>query len=127
MNKSLFKMFSLITMLALMFMGTFVPAQRVFAASFTPGNLVVYRVGDGSAALSSAATVVFLDEYTPAGVLVQSIAVPTTTSGANRRLTASGSSTTEGLLTRSTDGQFILLTGYDAAVGTAAVAGTTAS
>ena len=127
MNKSLFKMFSLMTVLALMFMGNFVPAKPAFAASFSPGNLVVYRVGDGSASLTSNATAVFLDEYTPAGALVQSIAVPTTTVGANRRLTASGSATTEGLITRSTDGQYILLTGYDAMLGTASITGSTSA
>ena len=61
------------------------------AAAFTPGNIVVYRVGDGAAALAGTGTAVFLDEYTPAGVLVQSIAMPTTTSGAHRRLVSSGS------------------------------------
>src|SRR6476646_382680 len=37
------------------------------SAAFTPGDLVVYRVGDGSASLTGIATAVFLDEYTPAG------------------------------------------------------------
>ena len=46
-----------------------------------PGDLVVYRVGDGSAALSSTTSVVFLDEYTQSGTLVQSIAMPTVSSG----------------------------------------------
>jgi predicted extracellular nuclease len=93
-------------------------------AAFTPGNVVVYRVGTGSAALTSAATAVFLDEYTPGGVLVQSIALPTADSGANQTLTASGSQA-EGFLNLSADGRYLMVTGYDAAVGTAAVAGTT--
>ena len=54
---------------------------NLFGAPFTPGNLVVYRVGDGAAVLASSGTAVFLDEYTTAGVLVQSIPVPTTTPG----------------------------------------------
>jgi hypothetical protein len=37
------------------------------AAGFSPGNLVVVRVGTGLTALSSAAAQVFLDEYTPSG------------------------------------------------------------
>src|SRR5947199_182087 len=45
--------------------------------------------------------------------------MPTTASGSNKRLTASGSATTEGFLSRSTDGRFIVLTGYDAALTTA--------
>ena len=97
------------------------------AAPFTPGDLVVYRAGDGAAALGSAATAVFLDEYDISGALVQSVPMPTAVSGSNKRLTCSGSSTSEGLMTLSADGQFLMVTGYDADVGTAAVAGTTAA
>lgn len=93
-------------------------------AAFTGGSIVVYRVGTGAAALSSAATEVFLDEYSSSGTLVQSIALPTTVNGANVALTASGTATSEGALTRSADGRYLLLTGYDAAVGTTSVAGT---
>ncbi|MBY0284297.1 MAG: Ig-like domain-containing protein [Sphingomonas sp.] len=93
-------------------------------AAFSSGNIVVYRVGTGSAALSSAATAVFLDEYTTSGTLVQSIALPTADNGANQTLTASGSATSEGQLSRSVDGRYLLLTGYDAAPGTTSVNGT---
>lgn len=81
----------------------------VSAATITPGNLVIYRVGTGAAALGLTATPVFLDEYTPAGVVVQSIPVSSTGAGA---LTAVGTSATEGILTRSSDGNSIVLTGY---------------
>ncbi|HEX3129654.1 MAG TPA: ExeM/NucH family extracellular endonuclease [Thermoanaerobaculia bacterium] len=97
-------------------------APSLFGAPLTPGNLVIYRMGDGSAALGATGTAVFLDEYTTAGVLVQSIPVPTTTVGAQRRLVCSGSATTEGFLTRSSDGQYIVFSGYDAALGTASIA-----
>jgi uncharacterized repeat protein (TIGR01451 family) len=97
------------------------------AAAFTPGNLVVYRVGTGSGALGTSAAAVFLDEYTPGGTLVQTIAMPTAVAGSNKRLTAAGSSTSEGLLTRSADGQYLVLAGYDADVGTANVSGTTSA
>lgn len=92
-------------------------------APFASGNLVVYRVGDGSAALGSGGTAVFLDEYTPSGTLVQSIPMPTAVNGANRRLVASGTATSEGFLSRSADGQYVVLAGYDAAVGTASITG----
>src|SRR5205085_6540464 len=98
-------------------------SSAVIAAPFTAGNIVIYRVGDGVAALGSAGTAVFLDEYTPAGVLVQSVAMPTT--GASGRLVASGTATTEGFLTRSEDGRYLVVPGYDAAVGTAGVTGST--
>src|SRR5215213_8938350 len=127
MNRAVFKIFSLITMLVFVLTNALVPTQPVLAASFTSGNLVVYRVGDGGAGLTGVATAVFLDEYTPAGALVQSIAMPIAVSGSNKRLTASGSSTTEGMLTRSTDGQYLVLAGYDATPGTASISGTSSS
>lgn len=86
------------------------------AAQFTPGNIVVYRVGDASA-LSSACAPVFLDEYTTAGVLVQSIALPTIVSGLNLRCVASGTATSEGFLSLSNDGRYIIFGGYDTTVG----------
>ena len=66
-------------------------------AAFTPGNLVIYRVGDGTSPLAGTGNPVFLDEYTTAGTLVQSIPMPTTVVGANRRLVAGGTATSEGL------------------------------
>jgi hypothetical protein len=98
------------------------------AASFTPGNIVVYRVGDGTAALVNTGNAVFLDEYTTTGTLVQSIPLPTTASGSNNPLVASGTATSEGLLTASTDGQYLLLTGYDSTLpGTSSLPGTAAA
>ncbi|MFA6044159.1 MAG: hypothetical protein WC718_04175 [Phycisphaerales bacterium] len=90
----------------------------------TPGNVVVYRVGNLSNVLSSAGTAVFVDEYTPAGTLVQSIPMPTT--GANA-FVASGTATSEGLLTVSADGRYIAITGYNANLGTTAITGTSAT
>jgi hypothetical protein len=94
------------------------------AAAINPGDLVIYRVGDGASALTSAATQVFLDEYSTSGALVQSIAMPTSLSGGNYGLTASGTASSEGQITLSADGQFVVLTGYNAATGTAGVATT---
>lgn len=94
------------------------------ATSFTPGDVVVYRVGDGSTALSGTAAPVFLDEYSPSGTLVQSVPLPTTASGTNNPLVASGSASSEGLLTLSGDGRFLVAPGYDTAVGTKKVSST---
>ncbi len=96
-------------------------------AAFTAGNIVVYRVGTGTVALNSTATQVFLDEYSPTGAMVQSIALPTADSGSTHALTASGSATSEGLITDSADGSTLLLTGYDAVPTTASVASSTAT
>jgi hypothetical protein len=46
-----------------------------FVQAFTPGDIVVYRVGDASSTDSQTAKQVFLQEYTPGGQLVQSVAI----------------------------------------------------
>jgi hypothetical protein len=89
------------------------------------GNVEVYRVGDGASSLANTGNAVFVDEFTPAGVLVRTISLPTALNGANRRLIASGTATSEGLLTRSADGRYLILTGYDSALGGAASVVTT--
>ena len=89
---------------------------------FTIGNLVVVRVGDGSAALTSAATAVYLDEYTTTGTLVQTIPLPTAGSGSNRTCVIRGSATSEGYLNVSGNGFYLMLAGYDTALGTAGTA-----
>jgi hypothetical protein len=94
------------------------------AAPIAAGDIVLYRVGTGSGSLTSAAANVFLDEYTQTGTFVQSIAMPTAVSGSNNVLTASGSATSEGELTLSADGRYLVLTGYNASVGTGSVKGT---
>ncbi len=100
----------------------FASLAPVHANALTPGNLVVVRVGDGTLALTSVATAVFLDEYTPGGALVQTLALPTTTSGTNQVCTNSGSATSEGFLTVSSDGQYLISVGYAAAPGFGSVA-----
>ena len=102
-------------------------AGSAMGRDFTAGNLVVSVMGDGSAALTSAATPVFLNEFTTAGTLVRTLAMPTAASGTNHRFSNSGSATSEGFLTRSADGRYLLLAGYDAAVGTASVVSTTSA
>ena len=95
---------------------------------FTSGNIVVYRVGDGNATLVNTGNAVFLDEYTPSGTLVQSVGLPTTASGSNNQLIASGTASSEGLLTRSIDHKYLLLTGYAADLGGAtSLSGTSGS
>jgi hypothetical protein len=99
------------------------------AAAFTEGNLAVYRVGvpDDLSNPISGGEPVFIDEYTTAGALVQSIALPTDTIGNQRRLVAHGTSTAEGFVNRSPNGQWLTFAGYDAALGTAGLNNSTAS
>src|ERR1039458_732320 len=89
-----------------------------YAAPFQNNTIVVVRVGNGSGVLTTAATAVFLAEYTTAGVLVQTIPLPTTVSGTKKTTLAGGSNITEGSLTLSTDMNYLVLGGYDAALGT---------
>jgi hypothetical protein len=96
-------------------------------SEFVPGDVVVYRVGTGASELKSSATPVFLDEYTSAGTLVQSVALPTSTNGQNKPLLASGSASSEGLLTLSADSRYLMATGYDTSVGTSKVAETSST
>jgi hypothetical protein len=82
------------------------------AGPFTGGNLVIYRIGNGVAPLSSTGSVVFLDEYTTNGTLVQSVALPTTQTGRNYPFVSSGTASSEGGLSLSEDGQYLFLQGY---------------
>jgi hypothetical protein len=95
------------------------------AAAFTAGNLVAERVGDGSAALGSAGTAVFLQEFSTNGASVQTIAL----AAANPRPTASpynlldsGSATSDGYLSLSADGRFLCIPGYNGTNGEASIA-----
>ena len=99
-------------------------AQAASSSAFTAGDLVVYRVGDGSSSLGSGAAPVFLDEYSPSGTLVESVPLPTSASGSNHEFTDSGSAGSDGLLTLSGDGRYLLASGYNQAVGTGNVAST---
>ena len=91
-------------------------------AQYTQGNLVVLQVGSGTGTLSSAATPVNLVEYSPTGGSpINTLALPTTTSGLNRKLTVSGTAGSEGALTLSSDGHYLTVVGYDAAIATANV------
>jgi hypothetical protein len=99
------------------------------AGGFLPGGLVVYRVGSGGSALTSAATAVFLDEYptTPSASPTFTLPLPAAASAGQDAVTVSGTATSEGELTLSTDGSELLVTGYDAAAGTGSVVSTTSS
>jgi len=87
-------------------------------APFSPGNIVVYRVGDGNVTLGSTAAPVYLDEYTSDGILVQSILMPTSASAGNNILTTRGNQLSEGMLNLSADGRYLVVPGMNTAPGT---------
>ncbi len=119
----------------------------VVAAPITVGNLVVTRAVGGTAdtmggggstgaittpsALqgSGAAATVFLDEYTTAGVLVQSIQLPNVkqTNGTGTfALTFSGTQNNDGAITLSQNGQYLAVAGYNQSAGPNTLGGTNA-
>ncbi|HWD94184.1 MAG TPA: immunoglobulin domain-containing protein [Verrucomicrobiae bacterium] len=95
-------------------------ASAQLAQPFTQGNIVVDRVGDGSAALSGAGAAVFFDQYTPSGTFVSTVAIPT--NGANA-LVDTGNSTTEGFVSLSPSGTNLVFGGYNVPLGTAGLPG----
>ena len=103
-------------------------------AQFAGGNLVVSVVdsGDPAKAPTNVATKVRLVAYTrvngrdvlPTG---QFYDLPTVLAGLNHRLTNSGSASSEGQVTLSDDGKYLLVAGYDADLGTTGIAATDAA
>ena len=111
----------------------FLVAPAGASGGFTAGDVVVYRVGTGSGALSGTSTAVTLDEYLPStanqAAPAYSLGMPTTTGTGStpNPLSSSGSATSEGGLSLSTDGTTLLVPGYDAPPGTTGIASTAAS
>ncbi|MCD6013183.1 MAG: hypothetical protein K0Q79_3045 [Flavipsychrobacter sp.] len=100
--------------------------NSVSAQQFTAGRLVVERVGDGNPQ-SPAGTQIFLDEYTTTGIAGISLALPTVNVASVNRTVASGTGVSEGFMTRSVDGKWLVVPGYDAAPGTPSVASSAAN
>lgn len=112
-------------------MGTVAAADvtSVLVACRSPGgSVLVARVGDGTALLSSASAPVFLEERNVAdGALLRTIALPTAIAGPNAPFTLAGSAISEGGLSLSGDGHYVALAGYAAVPATAAVAASTSA
>ena len=80
---------------------------------FVGGDILIARLGDGSAALTNLGNPYFLDEYSPTGTLVQSIELPTSGLAPNNPIVNTGSGQVNGELTLSVDGRYVTFTGYD--------------
>ncbi len=90
---------------------------REVPAAFTPGNLVVLRVGDGTNTLYTTAAAVSLLEFpTSPGAAIQTINLP---SAGSDQITLRGGLTSEGILTRSSNSEYLTFGGYRTSVGTA--------
>lgn len=95
------KTLSILTLLA-------AAATAANAASFTAGDLVVLRVGDGSTALANSAGPISFLELSSLGSTVQSVAVPSGSGG----LQVSGTATSEGQIVLNADGTSVSVAGY---------------
>ena len=89
-------------------------------AQFAPGNLAVYRYGDGTAMIGGNRVGVFVDEYTSSGAFVKTYSIPRTAAGANYGfeglgLTGSNLFENEGYPVLSKDGTTMSIIGYNPA------------
>lgn len=85
-------------------------ADTAFSQGFGIGDIAVLRVGDGTQTIANTGNSIFIDDYTTAGVLSHSYAIPN--SGASS-LISSGTATSEGALSRSADGRSLFFAGYN--------------
>ncbi|MCX6208157.1 MAG: hypothetical protein NTZ59_01320, partial [Bacteroidetes bacterium] len=94
---------------------------------FTPGNIIVYRSGDGASNLVNTGNAVYLDEYTQSGTFVQSTRLTkATTSASSLSIVSTGTGTSDGALTLNTNGLNVAVPGYYAYTGYASsLTGTT--
>jgi hypothetical protein len=82
-------------------------------------DVVVVRVGTGTATLDATTAAVFLDRFASDGTAGTSIAMPIAADGMSIQMafTLSGNGTTEGALAGNPDGHFLTLAGYGVAPG----------
>jgi len=86
------------------------------AGNFAPGNLLVEGVGDGPPGLANYAQLVWLEEVTTSGAVIQTKYMPTNyprPTAAPFNLMEEGDQTADGYPTRSADGQFVCVPGYN--------------
>ena len=94
-------------------------------AQFTAGNLVVEQVGDGTTTLSGTSTTVKLLQFTLSGSVATgtsffgSTSTPTTSP---YNIVDSGTATSNGYISLSTDKAFVVVSGYNAPNATASIA-----
>lgn len=89
--------------------------SKTTAQAFGANNIVVLRVGSGTAALSNVGAPVYLDEFTTNGILVRSVSINNTS--AIGKLVLTGNSLNEGFMTRSANKNYLVFGGYDTLIG----------
>jgi hypothetical protein len=91
-----------------------VTGSNAFAAAFTPGDLVVERLGDGTETLSVLGNTIFFLEYSTTGTLVQTVTIPDGSAAypGSPAMAEAGTGATTGCITLSPDGQTLSFPGY---------------
>jgi hypothetical protein len=79
-------------------------------AQFTNGNITVLQIGDGVATLTNTGNPIVLREFSPLGIPAYTLAIPTGIAA----LLNSGTATSEGALSLSANGHFLVFGGYNA-------------
>jgi hypothetical protein len=100
--------------------GAIAPLPDLPPVDTTPTEFVVLRVGDGAAALSTTATAaVFLERRQLADGTLVGMAMPVATAAnaTNQPLSLTGAEISEGAITRSASGDYLLFAGYAVAPG----------
>jgi hypothetical protein len=88
--------------------------------AFEAGDVMGVQAGDGFSPYNDTATAVFVDEYSPSGTLIQRLALPQANSGSSTHaVTVGGFDNTTGMLSRSANGLYLTLAGFDTTPGTA--------
>ena len=104
---------------------TWIAAVAILSVLSTTAHadLYVLQIGDGTDAThitaGNAAPIIINKFADSGGSSLASVAMPTATSGANSLFTTRGNSTTESFMHVSTNGQYLVLAGVAATVGTA--------
>ena len=120
-NKNIFRVLFLVFILNVSFVWI-----ELYAQTFTNGNLTVLKIGDGTTSMvGGAAMPDSVIEYTTSGARTGTyIGLPT---GGTDKITNSGAAISEGYMSLSAERDQLVLVGYDAVPGTAAVVSTPAS
>lgn len=100
--------------------------SQLSAQNLPANQVAVVRVGDGQAALTNAATAVFVDVFDiSSGALLRTLTMPTAATGNNQPFAISGTSTTEGALNLAESNTKLVFGGYAAAPGLTSVSSNT--
>ncbi len=81
--------------------------------NFGTGSFVVFRTGDGLVPLANTGNKIFLDEYSSTGVYVRSIEMPSTNTAPANNVVINGTNNVEGNITRSPNGLYLVVAGYN--------------